>query len=51
MPTTMADPNEEKYEVLEKIGMDHSYTAVDALFVAHRYKMADPHLQDMEVSE
>lgn len=22
MPT-MADPNEEKYEVLEKIGMDH----------------------------
>lgn len=38
MPT-MADPNEEKYEVLEKIGM-----AVDALFVASRNTIADPEL-------
>lgn len=40
----MADPNEEKYEVLEKIGMHHNHTAVDALFVANRNNMADPDL-------
>lgn len=37
----MADTNEEKYEVLEKIGTDHNHITVDALFVAPGNKMTD----------